>query len=283
MICINFDAAFEKFLKQWMKDNASLYHGNMDLLEEMVPEVYDIFLRTPARFLGGRSPKEYFDSMMDAQALVEMIPAYIENRVPVPGLLLDRIVELGPPSEEALLRLLRDPGQSEEAHMLSVNLLTELESREPLGEYVSYIAEHPRDDRGELYAEALCSMGDVVVGPVLSALETSGENGRDLFADVLSNFAYIGDDRIFDLLQERFDHCRDQRALYASYLSRYGDDRALPLLVRAAQEPDVGYLDYVEIVNAIEALGGERPPEREFSGDPAYEALGRLREGNDVL
>ena len=283
MICIDFDAAFEKFLKQWMKDNASLYHGNMDLLEEMVPDVYDDFLRTPARFLGGRSPREYFDSMQDAQALVEMIPAYIKNRVPVPDLLLDRIVELGAPSEKALLRLLRDPGQSEEAHLLSVNLLTELESREPLGEYVAYIAGHPRDDRAEHYAEALSSMGEVVVDPVLSALETAGEDGRDLFADVLSNFAHIGDDRIYELLQERFDHCLGQRALYASYLSRLGDERALPSLIRAAQEPDVGYLDYVEIVNAIESLGGERPPEREFSGDPAYEALGRLREGNDVL
>ena len=45
------------------------------------------------------------------------------------------------------------------------------------------------------------------------------------------------------------------------------------MLKEAAQSPDINYLDYVEVVNAIEALGGERPPEREFSGDPYYESL----------
>ncbi|MFR5795784.1 MAG: hypothetical protein ACLUI3_09750 [Christensenellales bacterium] len=39
--------------------------------------------------------------------------------------------------------------------------------------------------------------------------------------------------------------------------------------------PDINYLDYVEVVNAIEALGGERPPEREFSGDPCADLSGR--------
>ena len=43
----------------------------------------------------------------------------------------------------------------------------------------------------------------------------------------------------------------------------------------AAQDDRINYLDYVEIVSAIDALGGERPPEREFSGDPYYESLRR--------
>ena len=51
------------------------------------------------------------------------------------------------------------------------------------------------------------------------------------------------------------------------------DEAALRHRAEQVQAKDVGYLDYVEIVNAIEALGGERPSEREFSGDPYYESL----------
>ena len=78
---------------------------------------------------------------------------------------------------------------------------------------------------------------------------------------------------IYRLLMERFERCDDRRALFASYLAKYGDDRALPALRRAAEDPQVNYLDFVEISSAIEALGGERPAEREFAGDPYYESL----------
>ena len=69
---------------------------------------------------------------------------------------------------------------------------------------------------------------------------------------------------------------RCRRALFASYLAKFGDDRALPALMAAAQDDRTNYLDYVEIVSAIEELGGERPPEREFNGDPYYESLKRV-------
>ena len=40
--------------------------------------------------------------------------------------------------------------------------------------------------------------------------------------------------------------------------------------------PAVGYLDFIEIRNAIEALGGDCP-EREFQEDEGYDALWRLQ------
>jgi hypothetical protein len=76
---------------------------------------------------------------------------------------------------------------------------------------------------------------------------------------------------------ERFLRLADRRSLYANFLAKLGDERALPALLRVAQLSDLNYLDYIEIVNAIEALGGERPArERSFDGDPAYESLKNL-------
>ena len=141
--------------------------------------------------------------------------------------------------------------------------------------YIDFIRtlEEP-DEKGDMCAESLLSMGEAVVEPILASLDTAGQTARDIFADILSNFP--GDDRIFMLLMERFEHCEDRHALFASYLAKFGDDRALPVLLAAALDDNTNYLDYVEIVSAIDALGGERPPERDFGGDPYYESLKRI-------
>ena len=60
--------------------------------------------------------------------------------------------------------------------------------------------------------------------------------------------------------------------MFAGYLAKLGDDRALPELLEAAKEPKLPYLTYIEIRNAIEELGGSCP-EREYDDDPEYEAL----------
>jgi hypothetical protein len=122
-------------------------------------------------------------------------------------------------------------------------------------------------------AESLQYMGSSVVAPILDALERSGDVGREIFADILCN--YPGDDRIFDLLIRLFVSQTEKKALFASYLAKLGDDRALDTLNEAAAARDINYLDFVEISSAIEALGGDRPAEREFSGDPYYESLKR--------
>ena len=42
--------------------------------------------------------------------------------------------------------------------------------------------------------------------------------------------------------------------------------------MKAANAEDVTYLDFIELRNAIEELGGVAP-EREFDDDPTYNAL----------
>ena len=39
------------------------------------------------------------------------------------------------------------------------------------------------------------------------------------------------------------------------------------------QLSDIGYVDYIELRNAIESLGGDPGEERTFYGDPDYEAM----------
>lgn len=272
MKCINFDRAFERYMAEWIKENSEKYKDDMDVIEDMMPDVYLEFLKKPADFLDGVAPQDYFEQFDNADMLVNWLCDYIAQGVPVPDLLLERVTALGNPAEKSLLALVARDDLPEETQMTAISLLREMESKAPMQRYIDYIAslEEP-SDKGDLCAEALMSMGESVVEPILAPLSGAGQTGRDIFADVLSN--YPGDERIYELMIERFVTRDERRALFASYLAKLGDERAIPMLKEAAQSPDINYLDYVEVVNAIEALGGERPPEREFSGDPYYESL----------
>lgn len=272
MKCINFDRAFERYMAEWIKENSEKYKDDMDVIEDMMPDVYLEFLKKPADFLDGVAPQDYFEQFDNADMLVNWLCDYIAQGVPVPDLLLERVTALGNPSEKSLLALVARDDLPEETQMTAISLLREMESKAPMQRYIDYIAslEEP-SDKGDLCAEALMSMGESVVEPILAALSGAGQTGRDIFADILSN--YPGDERIYELMIERFVTRDERRALFASYLAKLGDERAIPMLKEAAQSLDINYLDYVEVVNAIEALGGERPPEREFSGDPYYESL----------
>lgn len=272
MKCINFDRAFERYMAEWIKENSEKYKDDMDVIEDMMPDVYLEFLKKPADFLDGVAPQDYFEQFDNADMLVNWLCDYIAQGVPVPDLLLERVTALGNPAEKSLLALVARDDLPEETQMTAISLLREMESKAPMQRYIDYIAslEEP-SDKGDLCAEALMSMGESVVEPILATLSGAGQIGRDIFADVLSN--YPGDERIYELMIERFVTRDERRALFASYLAKLGDERAIPMLKEAAQSPDINYLDYVEVVNAIEALGGERPPEREFSGDPYYESL----------
>ena len=278
MNCIDFDRQFQRYAADWVKKNSEKYKDNMDVMEDMMPDVYQEFLDKPAAWLDGAAPGAYFEQFDDAGELVAWLCEYMEKGVPVPDVLLERITELGGAAEDALLALLEREDATDEMRMTAVSLLGEMESERPMRRYIGWIAAlEPDDGRADLCdlcAEMLISMGETVVEPILDALPGATQAARDVFADILSN--YPGDERIYELLMERFAHEQDRRALFASYLAKLGDPRALPTLIEAAADQEINYLDFVEISSAIDALGGERPAEREFAGDPYYESLKRV-------
>ena len=62
-------------------------------------------------------------------------------------------------------------------------------------------------------------------------------------------------------------------SLYAGFVSRYGDERALPFLLEAIERDKISYADFEELRFAIESLGGEYNKERDFSSDKSYKAI----------
>ena len=276
MRCINFDKEFERFMMAYVKEHGKEYK-NYDAIEAAMPEIYDLFLDTPANWLSGAKPGEYFEQFDQPKQLVNWMEDYIKQRIPVPDMLMNRIAELGLEAENALMQLMQKERAPREAVMEAMTLLREIESTAPLSLYVD-LQVNRKDGEDELAdnaLESLSDMGEEAVPAMRQALEKANAAGKVALLTLLAN--YPGDERVFDTALSLFQMLPDQVAVLADCLGKLGDDRALPLLKKVAGSEDTPYLDYIELRNAIEALGGECP-EREFDAqDPAYEAMRKMQ------
>ena len=272
--CIDFDQRFADYTSKWMQEHQKEYR-NFDAMEADMPRVYMTFLNTPARWLDGITPGAYFTQFEDPKDLVDWLCEYCDKEVPVPDLLLDQIQAVGKPCEKRLVALLKDEEASEEAKMIAVGLLREMESTLPKMLYISWQMDRPqKDDLCDNALESLSEMGHGVVQPLLEALPKANEAGQEAMLDILAN--YPGNEQVFQLALRLFRENPSRRALFASYLGKLGDDRALPDLLKAANDDRVGYIDFIEIRNAIEMLDGIAP-ERDFDDDPEYNALNGMQ------
>ena len=270
MPIINFDEHFAEYTSEWMKNHGAEY-ADYDAMEADMPRIYMGFLNTRARWLGSVTPGSYFTQFEDPKVLVDWMRSYCEERVPVPDLLLEQISFVGKPCEKRLVELLKDGEAPDEARMTAVELLREMESTQPKMLYINWQLDRDAEDELKDNAlESLCAMGDVVVQPILQVLNKANDAGQEAMLEVLTHFP--GNEQTFQLAVRLFRERKDRRALFAGYLARLGDDRALPVLTEAAAESGLPYLTFIEIRNAIEELGGTCP-EREYDDDPEYEAL----------
>ena len=252
MKIIDFDAKFTEILTDWIEKNRSRFRRPEDM-EDEVPDVYLKFLNTPANWLDGKTPGEYFDQFDDSQALCDLVCDYIREGVPVPDPLLDPC----------------------EARMTAIELLRQVDSRLPMVDFIRWqVDRDEEDDLLDNALESLRQMGPDVVRPAKVAFLAADDEGKEALVDVLAD--YPGDQDVFDFALNQFKTRKDKRALYAGYLAKLEDDHALEALLDVAEGDDVSYTDFIEIRSAIERLGSEAPV-RDWTHDPTYRAFKRLQ------
>ena len=272
MSIIDFDARFTEVLNKWIEENRHRFRRPEEM-EDEVPDVYLRWLNTPADWLEGSAPGEYFDRFSDSAQLCELLCGYIKEGVPVPDPLLDRLAELA--DEAALMALAKDKNAPCEARMDAIELLRQIESTLPMVDFIRWQVERDEeDDILDNALESLRQMGEGVRGPAKVAFLAAGPEGKEALLDVLAD--YPGDEDVFRFALEQFKTTRDKRALYAGYLAKLDDDHALEALLDVAEGDDVTYTDFIEIRSAIERLGSEAPV-RDWSHDPSYQAFKRLQ------
>ena len=272
MQIIDFDAKFTDVLNDWIEKNRSRFRKPDDM-ENEVPDVYLRWLNTPADWLDGATPGTYFEKFDSAAELCALLKNYINEEVSVPDPLLDRLEELG--DEQELLELVKDTAAPMEARMTAIEILRALESTLPMVDYIRWQVE--RDDDDDLLDNALESlrqMGEAVRKPAKIAFNAADASGKEALLDVLAD--YTGDEDVFQFALEQFKTTKDKRGLYAGYLAKLDDDRALEYLLDVAEGDDVSYSDFIEIRSAIERLGSEAPV-KDWTNDPTYKAFRRLQ------
>ena len=267
---IDFDERFADYTTKWVDTHRGEYR-NLDAMEADIPNVYRQFLNTPAAWLDGITPGAYFTQYEDPKDLVDWLVAYCEAGIPVPELLMEQIEAVGKPCENRLVALLKDESANIDAKMTAIGLLRNLNSTQPKMLYINWQLDRDSEDElADSAIDSLSEMGSSVVQPMLEALPKANQNGQIALLDVLVR--YPANDLVYKTAIKLFRENKGGRALFAGYLAKLGDERALNDLEKAARDPETGYVEFIEIRAAIERLGGIAP-ERDFSGDPDFEVL----------
>ena len=266
----DFDLIFEEFMTEWLEEHNGEY--TPDEAEDMLPSLYEEWINTPLDELDGLSPDEYFSSMTSASELIDAFVQSSEEGQNPSSLLLDRIVQV---SECApLFTDLIENNANPEIIISSMNLLQEMGEKPPVDRYIFFITTDGVDEGvRELAAEILKESAQEIRETVLALIPMANLQVKEILAEILVETEH--DERIYELLYELF-LSSDNTPFIAGLIARYGDERCVSYLYPALD--DCNYMEFIEIRNAIESLGGVVDDEyRDFSDDEYYKAMKNLK------
>ena len=246
---IDIDALFDEYLNDFIEKNCSVLSANE--IEKKIEELYNEFGNLSNDALGGLSPIEYF-KQKPTEELLELFKEGVEEGASASDYLC-KALESRKDAEDSLLEMAL--GKDEELSICAVNVLSGMGAKKSLQKFVQVLAEQRLPvNVSDVITEALCVHADVVKEDVLKAYNPIGL-GAESFEEVFSNMSK--DERVFKLLYASFLNNKNNLAINAQYLAKYGDDRALTVLYSTIKRKDISIIEYSEIKNAIEKLGGE--------------------------
>ena len=260
MKLIDFDGLFDEKLAQYMSENKKKHTEKQ--WEDVIPKLYKKFGDTFIAKIGC-TPKEYYARMSDEE-LVATLKAHLEKDVPVPEFLCTEIE--GRNNAAALLCMLDTEDLQTASY--AVNLIGDAPCA--FDTYFNILTENRFDEeiRSDL-CDILRTHADEVKGQALSVYKQGVATTYML--EILSRVK-ARDEEVYALLLKAFLFA-DDTSVTAGYLAAYGDERALPELLRKIEDRSIGFVEFQELKYAIEALGGEYNEPRDFSADKDYIAV----------
>ena len=269
MKLMDFDGLFDEKLSQYMEENKGKYTEKQ--WENIIPKLYQKFGDTYVAKVKC-TPKEYYARMTDEE-LTATLSAHLKEQIPVPDFLCCEIE--GRKCTEALLSLLKsDDG---ETVSYAINLVGADERAFP--DYFSMITENKFDeDIRDATVEKLKENADKATEAALKFYKEG--TAKEYMLEILSR-AKKRDEGIFRILLDEFLSDVGRVPMHAGYLAAYGDERALPYLMKKIEDRSIGFVEFQELKYAIEALGGEYNEPRDFSADKDFRTIedASVREG----
>lgn len=265
----DFDAKFFDYARTWMALHPGLRE---DEVEQKYNEMMLSWLNAPAQWLNGVKPGEYFNRYTEPKDLIKLLQEYMKRDIGLPEPLYSRIVAMGDVCAPYLVTIVQNAHNSDKLRGTALAMLGDMEDALPRALCIDLICQSESEqDLGDLAADALKETDDSVVEELMDRYDGATGYGKMTILDVCSKFPV--NERAYEAMVKSLMTEHAMRGYYAGLLADYGDARAIEPLMKAQQLTDLNYLDYIEVRNAIEALGGDPGEERVFNGDPAYEAL----------
>lgn len=265
----DFDAKFFEYAQTWMAIHPGLTEKQA---EESYNEIMLNFLNAPASWLNGETPGTYFNRYDQPKDLMKLIEEYDKRDIGLPEPLYARIVSLGETCVQSLTRIASDKDKPESLRASAIAMLRDIETDIPRTLYVDLVCQCDEpNELSDMAADILSQSDESVVDELLNRYADASDYAQMLIMDVCSKFPKH--EGVFELCLNKLYNAPEDRAFYASTLGELGDERAIEPLKSFLSAADLSYIDYLELRNAIERLGGDAGDERTFYGDPDYEAL----------
>ena len=260
MKLIDFDGMFDEKLSVFMEENKNKYTEKQ--WEDIIPKLYKKFGDTYVAKIKC-TPKEYYAKMTDAE-LTQTLCAHIQADVPAPEFLCAEIETRG--EVETLLPMLREENTASVSY--AINLIGD--DARAYDEYFAILTENRADedvrsDVTDIFRLHADEMKELALATYEKGVAT------EYMLEILSRVK-ARDERVFNTLLAKFQDAKNT-SVYAGYLAAYGDERALPFLLKRIESREIGFVEFQELKYAIEGLGGEYTEPRDFSDDKDYLAV----------
>lgn len=271
----NLDKLFELYVQEAVRKNKEKYSSH-EALEDDLGMLFNIFENVRIKTLDGKTPKEYAAELREDGEIFDYVSKCLENNIEVTDTICDEVVR-AEGATEYLNGLLYE--NNKDAKLLAALLLKEIDDEEVEDIFISVLTNDEMPDEVKTVAfEYLSDGDDCVPEKILEIINSVPEKNQGILVEVLSNFK--GRKDVFYWLVTMLQRAEDVPT-YAGLLGRYGDTAAIDILKSFASEVDINYVEFVEIRNAVEELGGEMTEEKDFSDDPYYKYINHIGENGE--
>ncbi len=263
---IDIDELFNKYISDYVYENIGKV--TPEEIENNMPVLYDEFGRTAIKELNGKTPATYYIDFT-ANELLRALEEHIDKGVSVSDFLCEAITGAKDAKEQIVSLIKQEKGEEFTLYLLNMAEQLGIEGLEK--RYLEFVLFDYGEPIRELATELLVAQADQIKEDVLQVFDTVTGQKRACLTEILSGMTR--DDRVFNALINEFVAQPNNISLYAYYLSKYGDERALPFLLTAIENEKINYHDFEELRFAIETLGGVYDKKRDFSKDKFYKKI----------
>ena len=268
ILLLDIDELFSDFIPDYINKNCQGL--TPEEIEGKIDEIYNAFTQEPLKATRGKTITEYYDGFT-AEELCIALGEHIRSNIAPSAYLTDAITNKDG-GEEILLEYLSS--DNEELAVYALNLLADKGYDKADDKLLDFILNGENATLLELSTEILSTRANEVKDKILNCFDDASEAVKVNLCEILSYT--VPTEKVLSILLEEFKSHSENIPLYAQFLGRFGDEKALPVLLEVIEKDSIDYADYQELKSAIEMLGGEYQNKKDFSSDKAFLAVKKV-------